>query len=454
MRRSCFLVRLAAVRSICAAALGVFVATCPWCGASQARGSEPRLILGVGTHLQGGGSELVSSLDRLSKVGAVSLRDDAPWARVEQQRGQLRIPRDWDRLVNGANARGIEPLMILDYGNKFYSHGARPTAPSTVAAFARYASLVAEHFKGRVKYYEIWNEWNNGAGDIRGGNTASYFRLAVSTYRAVKDADPDATVLGGAVTPAGIRGGFLPQLVRLGLLDHVDALSLHTYIHCRHAHDPEDWAAWMEDVEDKLKRLAGKPVPFYITEIGWPSYAGACGVSLNEQGRFLARMFLLARTLPFIKGIWWYDLRNDGTDPENREDNFGLLYHDMLPKPAYAVLKAIGQLVREGRYMGKLNTGKRGVEVLRFLQADVPILAMWKQSDVGCAKIQFTSPTPIEAQFENLSPPISRGIRLASREKKAHAYALTLTLSRMPRLLSLSNASGNPDQFSVNCVAQ
>lgn len=452
MKSPCFLNCLVSYRSISALALAVFAAFFPGYGTSLASSRMPGLVLGVGTHLQGGGRELASSLDRLSTVGAGALRDDAPWRRVEEERGELRIPGDWDRLVNGANARGIKSLFILDYGNRFYGQGARPTVPANIAAFARYAAFVAEHFKGRVTYYEIWNEWNHNPGQTQADDAASYVLLARSVYHAVKEADPRAMVLAGAVTPDGIRGHFLARVIRLGLLDHADGLSLHTYIHCRRDHTPEDWAAWMKEVEHNLKQLAGQPVPFYITEMGWPSYTGACGISPDEQGRFLARMFLLARTLPFIRGIWWYDLKNDGADPNNREDNFGLLDHDMTPKPAYEALKAIAPLVREGRYVGKFDTRKRSVHILRFLQSDAMVLAMWEQADVDCPKVRLTSAMQIRAKLETVGTPLPSALSVTSRERRARVYTLDIPLSGMPRLLSLPKASVNVGQLSVSCV--
>ena len=37
----------------------------------------------------------------------------------------------------------------------------------------------------------------------------------------------------------------------------------------------------------------------------------------------VAKFMFLAKSRPFIKGIWWYDSINDGDDRTNKEHNFG-----------------------------------------------------------------------------------------------------------------------------------
>lgn len=300
------------------------------------------LIVGVGTHLSGGKRPIEKTLDLLSAAGAESLRDDATWAAVEPKKGELRIPPHWDVLVNEARKRNIEPLWILAYGNKFYDGGAKPHSPEGIAAFTRYAEFVVRHFKGRVSRYEIWNEWEHWTGNTTPGSAEGYVRLVRSVYPAIKKVDPQAEVLVGAVGAEGMRKGYLRRLIELGVLDNADGLSLHTYLHCRRwGSGPADWAHWMRDLDRELADLTGIRQTFYVTEMGWPAHEGKCGVSEEEQAEYLTQMFVLARDLSFIKGIWWYDFQNDGPDSTNQEHNFGLVRQDFSKKPAYEALQAI-----------------------------------------------------------------------------------------------------------------
>ncbi|GAB2573501.1 hypothetical protein ISP15_04500 [Dyella jejuensis] len=49
---------------------------------------------------------------------------------------------------------------------------------------------------------------------------------------------------------------------------------------------------------------------------------------------YLARFMALARASRYVRGVWWYDLIDDGSDPDNRENRFGLFNQDGTPKPA------------------------------------------------------------------------------------------------------------------------
>lgn len=298
--------------------------------------------VGAGTHLAGGRRDIVRSLDSLQAAGVMSIRDDATWALVEQKKGELKIPAHWDVLVDEAGRRGIEVLWILDYGNRFYDGDAKPFSDEGRAAFARYAAFVVAHFKGRVSRYEIWNEWEHTTGKTKPGTPEAYAALVRATAPAIKRADPSVEVIVGAVGAEGIRGGYLQRIIELGVLDHAGALSVHPYVHCRRLwhSKPQAWADWMRSLHVDLARWAGSPVDFYITEMGWPSNKGACGISEEAQAEYLAEMFELGRSMPFVKGIWWYDFQNDGPDRKEREHNFGLVDERFEPKPAYEALKA------------------------------------------------------------------------------------------------------------------
>lgn len=409
-------------------------------------------ILGVATHLTRQPRPIDQSLDALADAGVISLRDDADWSRVEQERGVLKIPAQWDEVVDGAEKRGIKPLLILDYGNQFYDGGDKPVSPEAIAAFTNYARFLAQHFQGLVAYYEIWNEWDHGAGHTTPGTAASYVRLIRSVYPEIKKLDPKAKILVGGMTAGGVRGDFLSQILKLGALDYADALSLHTYVHCQKGRAAEDWVIWMREVGDKLELLAGKKVPVYITEMGWPTHHGPCGISEQTQAENLTKMFLLSKTLPFIKGIWWYDLQNDGLDPMNMEHNFGLLDHELRPKPAYLALKRISSLIREGEYVGSLTAQQDRVRALHFRKGNEDVLAIWTDDPSTCPTVQITAGEdvslkagPIQGSIQSLPHTKSVG------QKGERIHQAKLALSSMPRLITLPTGSLRNKPIEIHC---
>ena len=414
--------------------------------------AQADFVLGVATHLTRTPRPVDQSLDAIAQAGIMSLRDDADWSRVEQQRGVLKIPAQWDEVIDGALKRGIQPLLILDYGNKFYDGGGKPKSEETIAPYIRYVEFLVRHYKGRVKRYEVWNEWDIGPGNASAASADTYLRLVQRVYSAVKQIDPEAEVIVGAITPVGIREGFLARLVDQGVLEHADAISLHPYIHCDRARQPEDWARWMRKVGEDLRQRAGRPVPVYLTEMAWPAHDGPCGVSEEVQAEHLTRMFLLAKSMPFIKGVWWYDLQNDGPDPRNREHNFGLLDHELRPKPAYLALQRISSLIREGEYIGTLPIEQDQVHALHFRRREENIFALWSSDNATCPKAHITADEklslktiPMQGSAQPL--PWTTGTRSTNRT----IYQTGLELSSMPRLISVPVTALGEKSIIIQC---
>ena len=125
--------------------------------AAPARAALPdRFAVGAGTHLASGKRFLSGAIETLRQSGANALRDEIPWSDVELAKDMLAVPAAGDALVTSSLAAGIDPLLILDYGNQFYDGGERPTSTEGIAGFVRYAEFVARHFRGRVHRYEVW----------------------------------------------------------------------------------------------------------------------------------------------------------------------------------------------------------------------------------------------------------------------------------------------------------
>ena len=338
---------------------------------------EP-FVVGVCAHEMHKGDPSGRAYAMMRDAGITSVRTDAHWAYVERQPNQLKIEPSWQRYLKETARHGLSTQFILGYGNQHHGDGEKPRSEPVRAAYNRYVDFVTENLKGQVAYYEIWNEWD--VEDPRDpAFTQDYARLIADAAGIIRQRDPAATVLAGAVTSQGIESGFALRLLENGLMQSVDGLSLHPYVHCRgwRRNTPEAWIDWMAEVDKELTRAAGRPVPLYLTEMAWPSHQGACGIDETLQAAYLARAFFLARTLPNIKGMWWYDFRNDGTDKTEREHNFGLVRQDFTPKPAYPVLAAISEIVSQYAYLGRLENIANDVVMLRFARGEDELLVAW-----------------------------------------------------------------------------
>ncbi|MGA2533156.1 MAG: glycosyl hydrolase [Candidatus Aminicenantales bacterium] len=285
------------------------------------------------------GADAILDLIKDARIGWI--RDEVYWSEVEKEKGVFRFPPAYDYYLRAAQARGIQVLLILDFGNAVYS-GAEKGAPATEAerqAFARYCREVVKRYKPLgVRHYEIWNEPNASMFWKPQPNLEDYARLLEAAYKSCKDADPGATVLG--CSTSGTDLNFIGRVLDAGGGRFMDAVSFHPY--CQPL-PPEK--KLLTDIS-KLKGIApGKPL--WITEFGYQTDTGAAGVDEETQANYLVRAFLLARSSSVVERVSWYDFQNDGEDRAEPEMNFGLVRKNLSPKPAYAAFKTMASLVRD-----------------------------------------------------------------------------------------------------------
>jgi len=279
-------------------------------------------------------------------------------------------------------------MLILDYANRFYDDGDRPRSAEAVEGFCRYAEFVVRHFGKDVRLYEIWNEWDIGIGMRKpynvGGSPEDYVKLVKAVYPRIKAVEPGVNVVAGGCTSGGVRKGWFEKIIQLGALDYCDAVSIHSYNYGSRfpERSPEACSAWMADVQKMLRKYnKGKDVSFYVTEMGWPTHIGIRGTEPELSASYLARLYLLARTSPSFRGLWWYDFQDDGWRREYNENNFGIVRPDLTAKPAYYVLADISDLIARGEYIDRLKTKDDNLWVLRFRHKERDVWALWSSDD-------------------------------------------------------------------------
>ena len=296
-------------------------------------------------------------------------REEFRWDMVNPAPGRW----DWgftDEMVAKASERDINILGLLVYSVGWASPAAgvgsnQPafTMPANLDTYHTYVQTVVSRYRGRVKAWEVWNEPNHGAFWRPQPDAAEYARLLQTAASAIRTADPNAKVVLGGI--AGADTAFLEQVVAIAGWNSFDIVAAHPYVAPR---SPE--RGYLADGE--LARLeafvdrhgGGKSI--WLTEIGWPSSRpGRWGVGDPAvQANYLVRGMVQAAASPRVERVFWYNWRNDGTDPNNDEDNYGLVANDWrTPKPAATAFRTLsGQLdgARKGRPLD-LAAGTRTV---------------------------------------------------------------------------------------------
>jgi polysaccharide biosynthesis protein PslG len=310
-----------------------------------ARAASHPFIAGIEASIRDG----KATFPAIGAIGAQSIRLDVPWKLVERSPGRYQIPQWVEETVDSADAAHIEPLLILAYGNPLYG-GDKPSTVAAIEAFGRYATFVVSHFQGRVRYFELWNEWETHTGGTTPGSPEGYVRLAEYVYPRIKGANPNAIVLAGGfadLRSTEVGNWWVGRFLALGGLRDADAISLHPYPQPRDDQSPEAAIQRVDTIYAMAeKQVHGRPVNIYITEMGYPTYRGRLGVSEKEAAQYVARFMLLAAARPYIRGVWWYGLRDQGVNPNNRDHHYGLFTADFQPKRAAEMFSAITELLR------------------------------------------------------------------------------------------------------------
>ncbi|MBD8492060.1 hypothetical protein [Pseudomonas syringae] len=429
-------------RTFLRAALPWLAATAAWLPSAQA--AEPAFILGVTTHLMNVEQPLQAPLKRAAEAGFTSLRDDILWSAAAPGPHQLHVPPQWRRYLSQAETLKLSRMGILGYSTWFHQN-AKPRTPQVTGAFLKYVDYTSQQLGNRINFYEIWNEWDMEAPRDRqlARDYAELIKQTAPVLRRNTRAAPGtpAKILVGAVTTAGMKSGFVDPLIDSGALDLVDGLSLHPYVHCE-ANDqntPEAWWRWMVDYERHVRTRAGRDVPLYFTEMGWPSHQGACGKSEVTQALYMARVWFLARTIPNVKGLWWYDLYNDGPDRFDQEHNFGVVNQDLSPKPAYTLMKAIAPLVSQYTYEAQASALSDTVYQLHFSKGQERVLVAWA---IGKPReLQVESHAPISGPVRWLDTVHAERGHIASEQAwqcDQGRCKATIALTRFPKIIRLT----------------
>jgi len=291
-------------------------------------------------------------LDKLASAGIKWVRIDFGWASLQWDGPETFAP--WyieraDEVVNAARARGIKVLMTLWRTPPWASNtGGWQDPPADPGTYGRVALWMANHFKGRVAAWEVWNEPN--LPHFYSGTPSDYAALLRASYSNFKAGDPQAKVVAGSVVYNDDE--WLRQMYEAGARGYFDVLSTHPYqaVGDLPPEAPNDGTVWRMSHLPAVHRLmcdwgdCNKPI--WFTEFGWSSHNNwpgienwQRGVTEARQANYALRAIKYVRdNFPYVEKMFWYRERN-GASGDVHLDNYGLLKRDLSGKPVYRALK-------------------------------------------------------------------------------------------------------------------
>ncbi len=316
-----------------------------WAGAASAQ-----QLRGVALHPMASddsASTIQREFDLLQSAGADTVRFDVFWTAVEWNgKGQYNAGAlSWlDWVMSQAQSHGLK--VILDvwstpcwassapatvtlgctYG--WWTRPVRYYPPKNPQDYADFAAFAAKRWQSSLAAIELWNE-PNGNFLYSQDKAGDYAALVRAAYPAVKAVAPTLPVL---ISMAGTDTSFLSALYADGIRGHYDGIAVHPYA---------------QPTLDGLKALRayeisqGDTAPIWVTEVGWSSSA----VGTHNQAADVTSVLQQLAALPYVSAAELYEMRDEAFDPLDADMNFGLLYDNFSPKPAwYAFSTALSAL--------------------------------------------------------------------------------------------------------------
>ena len=301
------------------------------------------------------------SLELVREMGADTIVQFFPWAYFEQADGRY----NWnqaDLIVRHAQNQGIRIIARLG----FVPGWARPDVEDPYTTlnylpdesfddFADFAGVFAERYAGVIDHIIIWNEPNlTFEWGYRPVDPASYVRLLEATYPSIKQANPNAVVLAGALAPTNeVRGStaglsdilYLEDMYKNGASDYFDALAIHTYGFT----DPPDAEPNFDALNFRRAELLHELMlqydnpdkPVYITESGWND-----NIRWTKAVRPSQRSIYTVQAFQYVEDNWdWVDQLciwafRYPAPLNSYPDNFTLVTPEFTIKPIYYAIQA------------------------------------------------------------------------------------------------------------------
>ena len=263
-------------------------------------------------------------LTRLAREGGlVWVRDwSASWENVEPEQGKwdYSIP---DGEIDSERAIGLDPMALLPFPSAQWASGAdRPTiekisslpwkqrrlicasAPRDQNNLKTYITRTVDHYKDRVKVFEIFNEPIHTSFSLPkqlGYRTKDYVALEKVAYEAAKAANPAIQVIGGVADEPDIDLPLVEEFINQGGLQYCDIMNLHWYPDAAKA--PEGSEKNLAEIED-LMRTRNQVRPIWNTEFG--AYA--------DDDPPNAPYYINGEATGFNRANWWSSEQAAGVD--------------------------------------------------------------------------------------------------------------------------------------------
>ncbi|MBL8055711.1 MAG: hypothetical protein JNK29_03390, partial [Anaerolineales bacterium] len=324
-------------------------------------------------------------VELIAAAGFHWLRQEFPWADLEiSAKGNFEDCRNsaatggcvsawdkYDQIVGLAEQHGLEILARLSSPPAWSradgdARGAF-APPDNVQDYADFAAAVAEHYRGRLRYFQIWNEpniypeWGDQPADPE-----AYARLLCAAYDRLKQVDPAIVVVSAPLAPTNPLGlinpgtnnaaelndfVFLQRLYDAGAGRCFDVLAVQGYGLGSGPTDRRQRPLLFNYgrnlfIRDLMVKNGDAHKAIWIAEMNWnaapenvPTIFGR--VTEEQQARYAALAYQRAQAeWPWVgANMFWFFKRASDAEKDQAWYYFRMADPDFTLRPVYAALR-------------------------------------------------------------------------------------------------------------------
>jgi len=322
------------------------------------------------------------ALQMIADAGFHWLRQEFPWEDIEiHGKGDFEDRRHephrsawekYDHIVSLAGQYGLEVVPRLSnppaWTRTLTDTIGTYAPPDDLADWGDYVYAIVSRYRGRVRYYQLWNEpniypeWGEQPVDPE-----DYTRLLCAGYRRAKEADPDAVIISGALAPTvEFHPGPGPAL---GLSDFVFLQRMYDAgaANCFDVLSVNDYMLWSGPTDHRMRPLNinfSRPIyirdimvangdavkPIWISEMnsnavpndpdiaGWGGYGQ---VTPEQQARYAVLAYQRAmEEWPWVGVVnFWFFKRASDAERKQAMYYFRMVEPDFTPLPVYEAMR-------------------------------------------------------------------------------------------------------------------
>ena len=284
---------------------------------------------------------LKRAIGLMKDAGVAWVRIDFLWDEIEPEPGKFEFKK-YDAIVDLLIKNNIGILGIWGYSAPWASScGAWNSPPSDNKNFVAYAVKTAEHYQGKVDYWELWNEPDSRTYWSQQDGLKGYCDLLKDVYPAVKAAVPGCKILNGGFSNAALG---VNRLYDNGAKDYFDIMNIHIFESPLNLGAVKAVGSYPKLVYKIMSRNGDAKKKIWVSEIGCPGVKRDEDVkawwlgknpSEKQQAEWLKDVYGELLKQPAVEKVFWAFFRDTDRHWDNGVDYFGLIRWNYSKKPAF-----------------------------------------------------------------------------------------------------------------------